>query len=176
MSEAQAADLEAEVARIATFLNDKRELDYTSAAADAQVSRATLNDFAIGIVAGGGSVTGPATNVRTIESAAAHLAAEIEGDSATALACEGRNGWASVPPTIYLSSCNASALSAALAAGAAVATIAALIVSWTGAGAAVAGAIAAALALYSSIYALCNSWGHGIRIYVVTTLPVCWSQ
>ncbi|GAA2218836.1 hypothetical protein GCM10010413_06050 [Promicromonospora sukumoe] len=176
MGEADVAELEAQVALIQTHLSQDLQLDYGTAVADDQINRATLKDFAIGIVAGGGSVTGAGTDAQAIDSGASDLVAHVGGDGAAALACEGRNGFASVPPTIYLSSCNASALSSAMAAGAAIATIGALIISWTGAGAAVAGVIAAALGLYSSIYALCNSWGHGIRIYVVTSFPVCWSQ
>lgn len=176
MTEVQSAELEAEVARISTHLNDALELDYASAFADDQISRTTLDEFAIGIAAGGGTVIGAGAASQKIESNASRLTDHVESDDAVTLACEGRNGWAAVPPTIYLSSCNAAALSSALAAGAAIATITALIISWTGAGAAVAGVVAAALALYSSVYAICNSWGHGIRIYVVTTLPVCWSQ
>ena len=176
VAEADVAELEAQVARIQPHLSEDLQLDYAAAVADGQIDKTTLKDFAIGIVAGGGSVSHAGPDAQAIESAASRLVAQVGGDGAAILACEGRNGWASVPPTIYLSSCNASALSSAMAAGAAIATIAALIISWTGAGAAVAGVIAAALGLYSSIYALCNSWGHGIRIYVVTTFPVCWSQ
>ncbi|MFD7022104.1 hypothetical protein [Promicromonospora sukumoe] len=176
MGEADVAELEAQVALIQTHLSQDLQLDYGTAVVDGRINRATLKDFAIGIVAGGGSVTGAGNDAQAIDSGASDLVAHVGGDGAATLACEGRNGFASVPPTIYLSSCNASALSSAMAAGAAIATIAALIISWTGAGAAVAGVIAAALGLYSSIYALCNSWGHGIRIYVVTSFPVCWSQ
>ena len=165
----------ADLMPVYAHLSDNLVLDYGAASADPAVKRATLDDFAVGLIAGGGSVVGAGSVANQLAKAAERLSANLD---AAILACEGRNGWRNFWPTIFLDSCNSNALAAAMAAGAGVAALAALITAATGAGPVVAGTIAAALGIYSALVALCNSWGHGIQIFVnpLGGTPVCWSQ
>ena len=165
---------QAELTPVYKYLSADLELDYAAASADPSVKRATLDDFSAGLIAGGGKVVGAGPAADRIAKAAERITASL---NASILSCEGRNGWRNFWPTVFLDSCNASALSNLMNVGAGVAAIAALLSAATGAGAAVAGAIAAVLALYGSLLSLCNSWGHGVQIFLNPFgTPVCWSQ
>ena len=61
----------------------------------------------------------------------------------------------------------------AYTAGAGVAGLAAFITAETGVGPVIAGGIAGLLAVSSGLVGLCNSWGHGVKIFVGGG---CWSQ
>lgn len=176
-SRAQAVILavQADLASVYRHLGDDLALDYAAASTDPSVKRATLDDFAVGLIAGGGSVVGAGPAADRLAAAAEQISASL--DSAI-LACAGRNGFRNFWPTVFLDSCNASALSNILNIGAGIATIVGFLTAATGIGAAAAGIIAAALAIYSSLISLCNSWGHGVQIFVnpFGGIPVCWSQ
>lgn len=156
---------------------DGVKFDYLAAREDPVLNQAFLSEFAVAYYAGLGEHGSQALLAQ--RDAMWNLTpdhVDLLTVSATA-ACVGRTGWRTFWPTVFLNSCQASALSNALALGAGVAGVAGMIASWTGAGPVVSGVIAGALVVHSSLYALCNSWGTGIQIFVNPTgIPICWAQ
>lgn len=172
--------IKAEVAALKKYLSKDLELDYTAAAGDPRISRATLDEYATWYMAAGETVLGATADVVALESAVSNveeeLAAVSSGEGVSILACSGRNGWRTWYPTVFLDSCATNAVISAYAIGAGVAGMAALITAWTGAGPAIAGVIAGALSVSGGIVGLCGSWGRGIQVFVAPWGSVCWSQ
>lgn len=152
--------------------------DYTAAREDSAIDRAFLSEFSAAYFAASNDLQ-PGESQAKVD-AMQHLGLEhfVAIETMAANACVGRTGWRNFWPTIYLNSCQASALSNLTAMGAWAAGLTGLIAAATGAPALVAGAIAAGLTFYTGLYGLCNSWGRGINIYVNPTggPAYCWSQ
>lgn len=152
------------------------EFDYFSARVDADLDQEFLSEFAVAYYAG---LNGNGSQALLAQKdAMTALGSERVGAvTKAASACAGRTGWRAFWPTIFLNSCQASALSSSLSGGAGVAGIAGLLTSWTGAGPLVSGVVAGALVVYSSLYSLCNSWGTGIQLFLNPAgIPICWAQ
>lgn len=138
-------------------------IDYAAAVSDDSIDKKVLDEYTSALQASSDTMHPDSPTSAVIKAMSA---------------CKGKNGWRAFWPTVFLNSCNASAVSNALNSGAGVAAVAAAITSYTGAGPVVAGAIAGALATYGGVYGLCNSWGRGIQLFLnpVNALPACWSQ
>jgi len=151
------------------------EFDYQRALRSG-VQLQVANEFAAGIVAGGGGVArGPAST--TSSSTAAQ--AQTQALKTLASNCQGRKGaskywWGS---QLRLNSCGANVLINAIWAGAGLAALAGIITAVTGVGGIAGAVVAALLTIGAGVLGVCASWGTGIYInqYWVGP-PVCWAQ
>ncbi|QTH60493.1 hypothetical protein J5O04_05110 [Corynebacterium hindlerae] len=147
-----------------------KELDFESAKSNPLVDNNILSEYSAALVSQGWNVKASESDLITIQSQASEVLPTM---TALRNSCEGRNGFEAIPPAILLDSCAATAVQNAYNSGAGVAAIAALLTAQTGVGPLLAGAIAGALATQSGIVGLCNSWGHGVKLFPG---GACWSQ
>jgi len=147
------------------------QFDY-DAAVKSGVSKATAEEFASGIVAGGGSVIHAPVSVT--------IAPASLGAVATAMSnCQGRDGFSTYwwGTQIQLDSCAANVVMNAMWGGAGVAAIAGIISSETGVGGAAGAVAAAAFTIGAAGLGVCSAWGTGIYINQVWgAVPGCWAQ
>jgi len=132
----------------------------------------TIEQFAEGIVAGGGRVTGITVDVRNVSRLSQSL---VAAKSSCAGQNNGSTQWFGLQ--LKIDSCKANTLIAMMAGGAATATIAGVLTSWTGIGGISAGLIAGLLGLGSAIVAGCAARGTGLILDLAWTgLPWCAAQ
>ncbi|WP_211208172.1 hypothetical protein, partial [Corynebacterium mastitidis] len=149
---------------------DDSSFDFAKAQEDPSIDDKTLEDFSAGLLTQGWDVRASDAALLELNKKSDEISPHL---TSLRSACEGRNGVQKFPPAVLLNSCTASAVQNALGAGAGVAGIAAIITAETGAGPALAGTIAGVLAINAGVIGLCNSWGHGVKIF---SGGVCWSQ
>ncbi|WIY82000.1 hypothetical protein [Propionimicrobium sp. PCR01-08-3] len=134
-----------------------------------------LYDFAEGYYYGGGDVAADPEVVSDID---ANVQRYVT-DEISPQGCAGTSGFEPVPPTVYLTSCQAANVMAVVAAGGSAATIAGVIAASSGIGAPAAAVIGAALAASGGLLGACTAPGTGIVVKVqnpVIPVPTCSAQ
>lgn len=134
--------------------------------------QAVVDEFAVGIVAGGGTAVGTEAD----QSAVDELTQVV---SAARASCKGQTGGSTqwYGWQLKINSCQSATLIASIGAGAGVATAAALFNSWTGVGGISARAIAALITAGVGILNICNASGNGMILNLAWTgTPWCWQQ
>ena len=142
------------------------------AALKSGVAKGIADEFAGGIVAGGGSVINAPASVRIAPTSLGPVAAAISN-------CQGRNGFSTYwwGTQIQLDSCAANVVTNAMWGGAGVAAIAGIISSETGIGGAAGAVAAAAFTIGAAGLGVCSAWGTGIYVNQVWgAVPGCRAQ
>ncbi|WP_139195175.1 hypothetical protein [Curtobacterium sp. MCBA15_001] len=155
--------------RLVAGVDEAKKVFDGRTAADAGASARDVNDFAVGFVAAGGTVTNVAVAQSEVD--------RLRGNAAAMRACSGRNSAdvTGLQANVYLDSCNASRIVAGLAGGAGVAALVGIITAATGIGGAAGGIAAALLSIGSAAVAYCGSNGRGIGFHVLPVGPP-WSR
>lgn len=150
---------------------ESASFDYEKAQKESRISETQLNEYAGTLLAFGWKVNASATDSEALQNQAnsVPLPTSYRG------ACEGSNGFVLNPPHLLLNSCVADRLSAMQEAGASTTELAAAAAALTGLElpAAALAILGGVMGLQSSLSSLCNSWGHGIKLYPG---GICWSQ
>lgn len=144
--------------------------DYSHAKSNSSIDSAVLDEYSAALLSQGWDIDADSSDLVLLQEEATRIEPALTQLRA---ACEGRNGFQITPPAVLLNSCSATAVQNAYTAGAGAAGLAAFITSETGVGPVIAGGIAGLLAVSSGLVGLCNSWGHGVKIFVGGG---CWSQ
>lgn len=136
----------------------------------------TVQQVAVGVVAGGGSVSGVAVDAASIARTANQLAAVRAASRAN---CAGQTNYSTqwFGHQLKLNSCDANRVIAAMSAGAGVAGLAAIITSETGVGGIAGGVIAGVLAIGAGALGWCAANGTGVIIDLSWAgVPWCAAQ
>lgn len=160
-----------ELEKLEPYVNTTdHSLNYDGAKNEVGADPQILDEYAAALISQGWVVEAHESDIQSLR-----VKAEEMKPVTTALraGCEGRNGYEGFPPAILLNSCSAEAVEKALAGGIGVAGLAGTITAETGVGPVAAAAVAAVLAVQASLVGICNSWKHGIKIFLNGT---CWSQ